>query len=549
MYGAVSAERKIPMTLSILLTGSVILLSLVIRKVLKKTPLPSLLIFILLGMLFGENGIFHIPFDDYQLVDRICSSALVIIMFYGGFGTSLKAARPVLKASVLLSTAGVALSALFLAVLAHKVLGLPYLECLLIGSVISSTDAASVFSILRTSHLSLKYHTDSLLEMESGSNDPMAFMLTSVTVSLLLGSPVSVPLLMAEQIIIGSVIGLLSGYLAIKILHKNLLSGSEARTLFLLSVMLLSYAVPLALGGNGYLSTYLCGIYIGNAPMLQKRHLVHFFDVMTQVAQVMIFFLLGLVVTPVTLPSVVVPALILTLLLTFIVRPAVVALLLLPFRAPLSQILLTSWAGLRGAASIVFAITAILSGINLSFNLFNLIFCMVLLSISIQGTLLPAVAKRLSMIDATADVGKTFTDYTEDTNVTFGKVHVNDSCGWAGKTLLELNLPTDLIVAMILRRGGMVIPTGATKLEPGDTLILGTHDFQGGSWTLEEEIATEGTYPLNTPLAELSLGKNQRILLIRRGPLALIPSGTSVLKEGDILVHLKENEEHSGENA
>lgn len=192
------------MTLSLLLTGSVILLSLLISKALRHTPLPSLLLFIALGMLFGENGLFHIPFDDYQAVDIICSSALVIIMFYGGFGTSLKAARPVLRASVLLSTVGVVLSALGLAALAHFILDLGVAESFLIGAVISSTDAASVFSILRGSRLSLKYHTDSLLEIESGSNDPMAFMLTAAAIALMTGSDLSLPLLMGKQMIIGA---------------------------------------------------------------------------------------------------------------------------------------------------------------------------------------------------------------------------------------------------------------------------------------------------------------------------------------------------------
>lgn len=278
------------MTLSLLLTGSVILLSLLISKALRHTPLPSLLLFIALGMLFGENGLFHIPFDDYQAVDIICSSALVIIMFYGGFGTSLKAARPVLRASVLLSTVGVVLSALGLAALAHFILDLGVAESFLIGAVISSTDAASVFSILRGSRLSLKYHTDSLLEIESGSNDPMAFMLTAAAIALMTGSDLSLPLLMGKQMIIGAAAGLCFGFGVARLLSRNALDGSEARTLFLLSVMLLSYAVPTILGGNGYLGTYLCGIHLGNAPMPQKRNLVHFFDVLTQVAQVMISF-------------------------------------------------------------------------------------------------------------------------------------------------------------------------------------------------------------------------------------------------------------------
>ena len=170
--------------------------------------------------------------------------------------------------------------------------------------------------------------------------------------------------------------------------------------------MVLAYAIPAEFDGNGYLSVYLCGIYIGNSKLPQKKYLIHFFDVLTNVAQVMIFFLLGLLVTPVDLPSVIVPALVLTTFLTLVARPLVSAAILAPFGAKREQIALVSWAGLRGAASIVFAIGAVLAEVDITYNLYNLVFCMVLLSISIQGTLLPFAAKKLSMIDPTADIDR-----------------------------------------------------------------------------------------------------------------------------------------------
>ncbi|XOQ53636.1 MAG: Potassium/proton antiporter [Succiniclasticum sp.] len=537
------------MTFPLFLAGAVILLSLLLNHYLKKTPVPSLVLFLVLGMLFGENGVFHIPFDNYRLVDLLCSTALIVIMFYGGFGTRLQAARPVLGAAAVLSTLGVAGSALLLAGLAHVVLGLPLWESFLIGSVVSSTDAASVFSILRNRKLALKYHTDSLLEVESGSNDPMAFMLTAVAIALLSGESLSLPLVLAQQLLLGAVLGLACGYVAARILQRNILQGSESRTLFLLGILLLSYALPMLLGGNGYLGTYLCGIYIGNAPLPQKRHLVHFFDVLTQVAQVLIFFLLGLLVTPVDLPAVLWPALVLTLILTFVVRPMVVATILAPFRAPVRQVLLTSWAGLRGAASIVFAIAAILAGVPTTLNLFNLVFCMVLFSITIQGTLLPLFAKKLDMLGPSDEVEKTFTDYEEETDLNFGHVYVGPDSGWAGKTLAELRLPSGLIAALLLRQGGMVPPTGDTRIEPGDTVILAAHGVTSREWALEEEVARADTHPLGQPLQDLPQTGRRRILLIKRGLQTLLPNGTTKLQAGDILVSLQAGQGEGEETA
>ncbi len=405
----------------LLLLGCVILICILLNRFLERLPVPSLLIFIGLGMFFGENGVFKIPFNDYEAVNTVCSVCLIFIMFYGGFGTNIRVARPVLAPAVVLSTLGVAGTAGGVAVFAHFILSLPWLESFLIGAVISSTDAASVFNILRTQKLALKYHTDSLLEVESGSNDPMSYMLTSVAIALLSGEPIHIPLLLTEQIGIGALCGAAMGWLAVKLLHQQLLPTQQSHTIFLLAVMVLAYAIPSSFNGNGYLSVYLCGIWIGNARLPQKKYLIHFFDVLTHVAQVQIFFLLGLLVTgylsvylcgiwignarlpqkkylihffdvlthvaqvqiffllgllvtPAQLPEVLLPAVVLMLVLTLVVRPTVTAVLMAPFRPRLRQVGMVSWAGLRGAASIVFAIGAVLSQIEITYNLYNLVF-------------------------------------------------------------------------------------------------------------------------------------------------------------------------------
>ena len=262
---------------ALLLIGMVIIICILMNRFLEKIPVPSLLIFIALGMLFGENGLFRITFEDYAAVNLICSASLICIMFYGGFGTNLQAARPVIAKSAVLSTFGVVGTAGLVGAFSHFALRLGWQESLLIGSVISSTDAASVFNILRNKKLALKNHTDSLLEVESGSNDPVSYMLTAVMISILTGSRVSRPLLLAGQIAFGILGGILIGKLAVWLLSGNFFTSQQGRTVFLFGIMILSYALPAVVNGNGYLSAYLCGILLGNSRLSQKKYFVHFF--------------------------------------------------------------------------------------------------------------------------------------------------------------------------------------------------------------------------------------------------------------------------------
>ena len=522
---------------ALLLMGCVILLCTLMGRYLDRLAVPSLLIFIALGMCFGENGLLRIPFDDYDAANVICSASLIFIMFYGGFGTNLNAARPVVVQSVVLSTLGVAGTAGAVAAFAHLVLGLPWVESFLIGSVISSTDAASVFNILRSKKLALKYHTDSLLEIESGSNDPISYMLTTVAVGIMGGQDVFIPLLLVQQIAIGALGGLLLGKLAIWSLRRGMFPSEQSQTIFVFAVVILSYALPTVLGGNGYLSSYLCGIYMGSTKLPQKRNMVHFFDVVTDVAQVLIFFLLGLLVTPVELPSVLLPALAIMVFLTFLARPAVVSVLMLPFRPSLAQVGVVSWAGLRGVASIVFAIMAVLQGAETRYNLFNLVFCIVLLSISLQGSLLPRVSAKLHMIDHTADVSKTFNDYQEESDIDFIKIHLDKNHPWNGKTLRELPLPSDLLVAMIARKEETIVPNGSTVLLPGDLLVLAARAFEDRENLFLQEIVVEkGHKWVGRSLRQIPTRSDTLIVMVKRGNETIIPGGSTILQAGDTLV-------------
>ena len=397
-----------PLNEILLLVGIVIMICILLGRFAENLPVPSLLIFIGLGMFFGVNGPIGIQFDDYSVSENICTICLIFIMFYGGFGTNITSARPVLAKSICLSTFGVLLTAGFTGAFIHFILKLTWTESILIGSVIASTDAASVFNILRSQSLALKDNTASLLEVESGSNDPVSYMLTLVLIAVMTGEKISVPLMLFQQIFFGLAGGFLIGWTGILLLRHFNFYMEQGRTISVFAIALTAYALPSLIGGNGYLSVYLCGILMGNFYIPDKKYLVHFFDTITGMSQMIIFFLLGLLVTPSQLGPVLIPAVLIMIFLTLIGRPLSVLLILSPFRSSLRQIGVTAWSGLRGVASIVFSILVVLHHVSMEYNLFNLVFCIVLMSIAIQGTLLPWISEKFQMIDLHGNVEKNF---------------------------------------------------------------------------------------------------------------------------------------------
>mgnify|MGYP002604795789 CR=1 FL=1 len=349
------------MTNYILIVTVVILLCLFLNKLSSRLGIPVLLAFILLGMLFGTDGLLKISFDNYRIAEEICTVSLIFIMFYGGFGTNWKQAKPVAGKAVLLSTLGVLLTAVATGLFCYGVLHFRFWESMLIGAVLSSTDAASVFSILRSKQLNLKDNTASMLEMESGSNDPCSYMLTVIILAVMKGGFTggSLVRLVVLQLVFGVVVGVIVAAFGAWVLSQMKNTSDGVDTIFVFSMALLAYAGAAVLGGNGYLSTYLAGLILGNRPLHNKRSLVHFFDGLTGLMQMLIFFLLGLLAFPSALPGIIPVAFAIALFLTFVARPVSVFAILTPFRCSVRQQLLVAWSGLRGAASIVFAILAI----------------------------------------------------------------------------------------------------------------------------------------------------------------------------------------------
>lgn len=503
--------------------------------------IPTLLAFILLGMTFGSDGLFKIPFDNYAFAEHICSAALILIMFYGGFGTNWKQARPAALPAILMSSFGVVLTAVLTGGFCYYILGFPLWEGMLVGALLGSTDAASVFSILRSKRLNLKYNSASLLEIESGSNDPFAYMLTAAVLLLLQSDGVSaadIAVMVAKQLAFGLFFGAAIGVTASRFMNRFHFNVSGFDSAFVLAVAVLSYAAPSVLSGNGYLSAYLAGLILGNSPLPNKRPMVHFIDGITGLMQMLIFFLLGLLSFPSALLPVIPTALLIFLFLTFVARPTAAMLLLTPLKKPLSQQALISWAGLRGAASIVFAIMVSISNTALENDLFHIVFMVVLLSISLQGSLLPFVSKKLHMIDDEENVMRTFNDYADESAINFVRMTITANHDWAWKPLSDLSIGPDLLLTMVLRDDKTLVPHGSTVLQPGDVVILGAVSFCDDSHISLWETTVDHSHPWrNQMVSQLSLERGQLIVLIRRGPQeTIIPNGSTVIREGDVLV-------------
>lgn len=523
----------------LLIAALIILLCLVCNRFSDKFGVPALLLFIGLGLVFGADGPFRIQFDNFAFAEQFCSIALIFIMFYGGFGTRWKTARPAAGKALLLSTIGVVLTALFTGLFCRLVLSFGWVESFLVGAVLSSTDAASVFSILRSKQLALREHTAPLLEIESGSNDPCSYMLTIIMLTLLEGNadPFTFVKMVFLQFAVGIACGVAVFFVARPFFVRKRLDMNGMESVFLVAVIILSYAIPSALGGNGYLSTYLVGILLGNSPLRQKPIMVHFFDGITSLMQMSVFFLLGLLAFPSMMADTLFPAILIALFLTFLSRPLAVLLLMKPQKCSNKQIALVSWAGLRGASSIVFAIMATVSQPLLQIDLFHIVFCVVLLSIAFQGTLLPFVARKLKMIDPSADVLRTFNDYQESQDVQFVRLRISEKHPWLGKQLWELTLPPEMLIVSILRGNKIVIPNGSDALDLGDRLVITAPAFRDNQKIdLREMVLPPDHDWCGHALREIDLPRGTLIVLTRHEGTAIVPRGDTVLQAGDTVV-------------
>ena len=522
----------------------VLLICITSTKILYKFGVPILLIFIVLGILFGSDGIVGIYFDNYELASDICSIALIFIMFYGGFGTNWKMAKPIAVQSILMSSLGVVITAGLTGLFSSIVFKTSLLEGLLIGAVIASTDAAAVFAILRSQKLNLKGSIASILEIESGSNDPFAYMLTIIILGLMSnqGYGSIVPMLL-NQIIVGILASIVLAKLSVYLLRNVMFEIEGFYPIFITAISILSYSLSEYFGGNGYLSVYITGIIIGNSKIPHKKSIFQFFDGVSWLMQILLFFLLGLLAFPSQMPSVMFKGISISIFMILIARPIATFSILSWFKVPIKEKLFISWVGIRGAASIVFAIFAVTYDVHINYDIFHIIFFIALFSVSVQGTLIPKVERKLDLIDDDQSVLKTFNDYKENKSTKLIEFTISENSPIANKSIMDSNIPEDILVVMIKRKGDVLVPNGSTVILPGDTLVLSGNTLanfeyykEGKSTNLVEISVNSDSSIANKSIKDSNINKDILIVMIKRNDKVIVPNGNTVIKPKDILV-------------
>ncbi len=464
-------------TENILLIGSILLfISIIAGKTSYKFGVPTLLLFVLVGILAGSEGIGGIQFNDPKAAQFIGIVSLNFILFSGGLDTSWHAIKPVLWQGVALSTVGVLLTAVCLGLFVTAITDLSIYEGLLLGAIVSSTDAAAVFSILRSKALALKENLRHTLELESGSNDPMAYFLTIAFLGLVMNPELSiltiVPLFF-QQIILGTLAGLAFGKLSKFIINKITLDFEGLYSVLAITLMFITFSATDFIGGNGFLAVYLCAVYLGNQELIHKKTIMKMFDGLAWLMQIVLFLTLGLLVFPSHIVPLIGVGLMISMFLIFVARPVSVMFSLLPFKMRMRRRWYISWVGLRGAVPIVFATYPMLAGIENAEMIFNIVFFISLTSIIIQGTTLPMVAKWLHVslparVKKIAPVDLMLSDTVKSA---LREIMVPEESYPVGRKIVDLHFPKTAIIAMIKRDGKFFTPNGSTVIENNDMLI------------------------------------------------------------------------------
>ena len=460
-------------------------------KASSKFGVPSLLLFLGVGMLAGSDGL-GVEFDDIYMAQAIGTVALSIILFSGGMDTKVNEIKPVFVQGVLLSTFGVLITALIMGLLIWWVLGatmasagIGFMTSLLLASIMSSTDSASVFSILRSKNLHLKQNLRPMLELESGSNDPMAYLLVLTLVDIIsLGSTPSILVIIGKlimQLAIGAGLGYALGKFAIFVINRIKIGNDSLYPILVLTFCIFIFSATYFLQGNGYLAVYIAGLVIGNSKFVHKRSSIKFFDGLAWLFQLIMFLMLGLLVNPSELLPIILPSVIISLLMIFIARPLSVFLCLLPFKKmTLKAKTYVSWVGLRGAVPIIFAIMPLAKDLPYAQLIFNIVFFCTLVSLLIQGTSLPIVARWLKLAEKSKDVSKLKDfdiDVSNDIKTVLAEVELNENTFEVGNRLMDIKLPDNSLAVMVKREEKYFVPTGKTELKPKDKLLIMTDDY------------------------------------------------------------------------
>lgn len=466
-----------PLELLLLGTALLLLISILASKASERLGVPALLLFLVIGMLAGSDGPGGIYFDDPRLAGSLGVVALVFILFAGGLDTDWARIRPVLAQGAALSTLGVLLTAGLMGLFAVTVLGFTPLQGLLLGAIVSSTDAAAIFTVLRVRSVRLRDPLEPLLELESGSNDPMAVFLTTALTGLL-ADPTASPLRLVpaffQQMILGALLGYGMGRAMAWLINRIRLHVEGLYPVLIVALTLLTYGGTAALGGNGFLAVYLAGLTLARGNFIHKRSLLRFHDGLAWLMQIAMFLALGLLVFPSRLPAVAGVALLAALFLILIARPLSVAVTLLPFRLPVRDQAMIAWVGLRGAVPIILATFPRLAGLPQAELIFDIVFFVVLTSVLIQGTAITPMARWLKVTADRPAPPRAPIEVMQSDRLEGDLLEIVVPAGSAavGRQVVELGLPKGALIVLIGRADEHIVPDGNTILAPGDHLLI-----------------------------------------------------------------------------
>lgn len=470
---------------NILLIGSILLfISILAGKTSHRFGVPTLVFFLVIGMLAGSDGIGGILFSDISSAHFIGVVALNFILFSGGFDTNWQSTKPVLWQGVVLSTLGVCITALLVGLVVCWATDFTLYEGLLLGSIVSSTDAAAVFSVLRSRNLALKYNLRSTLELESGSNDPVAYFLT-ISFLGLVQQPDTPLLTLIPNFLQNIALGLISGYLLGKLGHMLInrieLEFEALYPVLIIALMFFTYSITDFIHGNGFLAVYICGIYLGNKELIHKKTTMKVFDGFAWLMQIILFLTLGLLVYPSEIVPVLGVGLILSAFLIFVARPVAVFISLWFFKVKTRSKWFISWVGLRGAVPIVFAIYPLMAGIDKANEIFNIVFFVSLTSVFISGTTLAMVA-RWFQVDLPAKAkARSVSDMRlmDSIKSELTEVELPEYSPAIGRAIVNIGFPPTTSISIIKRDGKYLTPSGSTVLEEKDKLLLLAENKEG----------------------------------------------------------------------
>ncbi len=483
---------------AILLGLSVLfLLSICAGKISSRLGTPALLLFLIIGMLCGSDGL-GIHFEDTSTAQTIGTVALCVILYSGGLSTRINEIKPVMVQGILLATVGVLLTSALTGLLVYLIFGslfkstaMGLITALLLSSTMSSTDSASVFSILRSKGLHLKNNLRPMLELESGSNDPMAYVLVITFIEIIkmqsatpdYGAAI---LTLVIQLVVGAAAGFVLGKLSILAINKINIDNTSLYPILVFTFSTLIFSITYFIQGNGYLAVYIGGLVLGNSSFVHKRSSLNFLEGLTWLFQLLMFLTLGLLVNPHELIPIIVPGLVISAIMIFVTRPISVFLSLLPFRKKdgvgYKEKIFISWCGLRGAVPIIFAIMPLAADVPEARTIFNIVFFCTLVSLLLQGTTLPIVARWLDLEDKTVQEDKALEDFdvefADDIKSVTSEITLNEQSLAKGPYLMNLSLPDKTLVVMVKRNNKYFVPTGKTSLNVGDKLLIITDNQQ-----------------------------------------------------------------------